>query len=128
MDVTTYDGKNIYNPVHEDETYKGRTNFFQSEFSKGNVSLHLKNVMLSDKGKYTCSVFFENWYDEVVVDLDVAGKWNGRHFLLLPQSNCITSERSMRYQWVGLVSLALSHVKDKPLLQVRLLLLPADYE
>ncbi|KGL94985.1 Butyrophilin subfamily 3 member A2, partial [Charadrius vociferus] len=74
IDVTTYDGKNIYNPVHEYETYKGRTNFFRSEFSKGNVSLHLKNVMLSDKGKYTCSVFFENWYDEVVVDLDVAGK------------------------------------------------------
>ncbi|GAB0202199.1 mitochondrial enolase superfamily member 1 [Grus japonensis] len=28
--------------------------------------------MLSDKGKYISSVFFENWYDEVVVDLDVA--------------------------------------------------------
>ncbi|XP_076219616.1 butyrophilin subfamily 3 member A2-like [Aptenodytes patagonicus] len=72
--VTTYDGKNTLNPVREDETYQGRTNFFQSEFNKGNVSLHLKNVMLSDKGKYTCSVFFENWYDEVVVDLDVAAK------------------------------------------------------
>ncbi|KFQ80721.1 Butyrophilin subfamily 3 member A2, partial [Phoenicopterus ruber ruber] len=74
MDVTTYDGKNTHNPVQEDRTYKGRTNFFQSEFDKGNVSLHLKNVMLSDKGKYTCSVFFENWYDEVVIDLDVAGE------------------------------------------------------
>ncbi|KAM6107555.1 butyrophilin subfamily 3 member A2-like [Phoenicopterus ruber ruber] len=74
MDVTTYDGKNTHNPVQEDRTYKGRTNFFQSEFDKGNVSLHLKNVMLSDKGKYTCSVFFENWYDEVVIDLDVAAK------------------------------------------------------
>ncbi|NXS45534.1 BT3A2 protein, partial [Balaeniceps rex] len=74
IDVTTYDGKNTYKPVHEGETYQGRTNFFQSEFNKGNVSLHLKNVVLSDKGKYTCSVFFENWYDEVVVDLDVAAK------------------------------------------------------
>ncbi|KAF1482045.1 Butyrophilin subfamily 3 member A2, partial [Pygoscelis antarcticus] len=72
--VTTYYGKNTHNPVHEDETYQGRTNFFQSEFYKGNMSLHLKNVMVSDKGKYTCSVFFENWYDEVVVDLDVAAK------------------------------------------------------
>ncbi|NXW49318.1 BT3A2 protein, partial [Nyctiprogne leucopyga] len=74
IDVTTYDGKNTYNPVHEDKTYQGRTNFFQSEFNKGNVSLHLKNVVLSDKGKYICSVFFENWYDEVVVDLRVAAK------------------------------------------------------
>ncbi|KFQ49418.1 Butyrophilin subfamily 3 member A2, partial [Pelecanus crispus] len=72
--VTTYDGKNPYNPVLEEETYQGRTNFFRSEFSQGNVSLHLKNVMLSDKGKYTCSVFFGNGYDEVVVDLDVAGE------------------------------------------------------
>ncbi|XP_010572278.1 PREDICTED: butyrophilin subfamily 3 member A2-like, partial [Haliaeetus leucocephalus] len=74
IDVTTYGGKNSRNPVHEDETYRGRTNFFWSEFNKGNVSLHLKNVTLSDKGKYTCSVFFENWYDEAVVDLDVAAK------------------------------------------------------
>ncbi|KFZ56471.1 Butyrophilin subfamily 3 member A2, partial [Podiceps cristatus] len=72
--VTTYDGKNILSPVQEDRTYQGRTNFFQSEFNKGNVSLHLKNVALSDKGKYTCSVFYENWYDEVVIDLDVAGE------------------------------------------------------
>ncbi|NXQ94542.1 BT3A2 protein, partial [Sagittarius serpentarius] len=74
IEVTTYNGKNTYNPVHEDKTYQGRTNFFQSELSKGNVSLHLKNVMLSDKGKYICSVLFENWYDEVVVDLAVAAK------------------------------------------------------
>ncbi|NXP03881.1 BT3A2 protein, partial [Thinocorus orbignyianus] len=73
-DVTTYDGKNTYNPVHEHEAYQGRTNFFQSEFNKGNLSLHLKNVTLLDKGKYTCSVFFESWYDEVVVDLNVAAK------------------------------------------------------
>ncbi|XP_074875452.1 butyrophilin subfamily 2 member A1-like [Buteo buteo] len=72
--VTTYGGKNSRNPVHEDETYRGRTNFFWSEFNKGNVSLHLKNVTLSDKGEYTCSVFFENWYDEAVVDLVVAAK------------------------------------------------------
>ncbi|KFV40628.1 Butyrophilin subfamily 3 member A2, partial [Gavia stellata] len=74
IDVTSYAGKNTYNPVYEHETYQGRTNFFQSEFNEGNLSLHLKNVMLSDKGKYTCSVFFENWYDAVVVDLDVAAK------------------------------------------------------
>lgn len=111
IDVTTYGGKNSRNPVHEDETYWGRTNFFWSEFNKGNVSLHLKNVTLSDKGKYTCSVFFENWYDEAVVDLDVAGEWNGRHLLLLPLSSCIKSERSMGYQWAGFICLALSHMK-----------------
>ncbi|KFV81329.1 Butyrophilin subfamily 3 member A3, partial [Struthio camelus australis] len=72
IDVSTYDGKNTQNPVSEDKRYQGRTNFFHTEFNKGNVSLYLKNVMVSDKGKYTCSVFFENWYDEVVVELNVA--------------------------------------------------------
>ena len=76
IDVTSYDGKNILNPVREDKTYQGRTNFFQTEISNGNVSLHLKNVMISDKGKYICSVFLENWYDEVMVDLDVAAQGN----------------------------------------------------
>ncbi|XP_040510173.1 butyrophilin subfamily 3 member A3-like isoform X5 [Gallus gallus] len=74
IDVTSYDGKNILNPVREDKTYQGRTDFFQTEISNGNVSLHLKNVMISDKGKYICSVFLENWYDEVMVDLDVAAQ------------------------------------------------------
>ncbi|XP_067170368.1 butyrophilin subfamily 2 member A2-like [Apteryx mantelli] len=70
--MSIYDGKNTQNPVTEDKRYQGRTNFFHTEFNKGNVSLYLKDVMVSDKGKYTCSVFFENWYDEVVVELQVA--------------------------------------------------------
>uniref|UniRef100_A0A8C6ZZH0 Ig-like domain-containing protein n=1 Tax=Nothoprocta perdicaria TaxID=30464 RepID=A0A8C6ZZH0_NOTPE len=81
IDVSIYDGKNTQNPVTEDKRYQGRTNFFHTEFNKGNVSLYLKNVMVSDKGKYTCSVFFENWYDEVVVELSVAGEWKDRNFL-----------------------------------------------
>ncbi|XP_021238286.1 uncharacterized protein LOC110390978 [Numida meleagris] len=74
IDVTTYDGKNTLNPVREEKTYQGRTHFFQTEINKGNLSLHLKNVMISDKGKYICSVSLENWYDEVIVDLDVAAQ------------------------------------------------------
>ncbi|XP_040510158.1 butyrophilin subfamily 2 member A1-like isoform X3 [Gallus gallus] len=72
--VTTYDGINTLNPVREEKTYQGQTHFFQSEVNRGNLSLHLKNVMLSDKGKYICFVSLENWYDEVVVDLDVAAQ------------------------------------------------------
>uniref|UniRef100_A0A8C7A3Q5 Ig-like domain-containing protein n=1 Tax=Nothoprocta perdicaria TaxID=30464 RepID=A0A8C7A3Q5_NOTPE len=87
IDVSIYDGKNTQNPVTEDKRYQGRTNFFHTEFNKGNVSLYLKNVMVSDKGKYTCSVFFENWYDEVVVELSVAGEWKDRNFL--PHSYCV---------------------------------------
>ncbi|XP_067417088.1 butyrophilin subfamily 3 member A2-like [Emydura macquarii macquarii] len=72
IDVSTYDGEK--NEERQDERYQGRTQFFQSEFQAGNVSLNLKNVMVSDKGKYTCSVSFGNWYDEVVVELDVTAR------------------------------------------------------
>ncbi|OXB74352.1 UNVERIFIED_CONTAM: hypothetical protein H355_002417, partial [Colinus virginianus] len=74
IDVTSYDGKNTLNPVKEDKIYQGRTHFFQTEINKGNLSIHLRDVMISDKGKYICSVYLENWYDEVVVDLDVAAQ------------------------------------------------------
>ncbi|NWV08142.1 BT3A2 protein, partial [Ptilonorhynchus violaceus] len=73
-EVATFDGKNPQNPFLEFDDYRGRTDFFLSEFHRGNLSLLLKNVHPSDKGKYSCSVFLENWYDEVVVDLDVAAK------------------------------------------------------
>ncbi|XP_072214346.1 butyrophilin subfamily 3 member A2-like [Excalfactoria chinensis] len=74
IEVTTYDGNNAQNPVWDTRPYFGRTSFFQSEVNKGNLSLHLKNVMVSDKGKYICSVSLENWNDGVVVDLDVAAR------------------------------------------------------
>ncbi|NXR09978.1 BT3A2 protein, partial [Semnornis frantzii] len=74
IEMTSYDGKNPHNPFLEDKAYQGRTEFFQLEFIKGNVSLHLKGVQLSDRGQYSCSVFFDNWYDEVVLDLHVAAE------------------------------------------------------
>ncbi|XP_051499741.1 butyrophilin-like protein 8 [Apus apus] len=73
-DVITFNGRNFQKLIVEDEAYQGRTDIFQSEFQRGNLSLHLKNVTFSDQGKYTCGVFFDNWYDEVVVDLLVAAQ------------------------------------------------------
>ncbi|XP_031950619.1 butyrophilin subfamily 3 member A2-like isoform X2 [Corvus moneduloides] len=72
--VATFDGKTPQNPFLEFEGYRGRTEFFPSEFHQGNLSLLLKNVRPSDQGKYTCSVFLENWYDQVMVELDVAAQ------------------------------------------------------
>nr|XP_025038775.1 butyrophilin subfamily 1 member A1-like isoform X3 [Pelodiscus sinensis] len=69
IEVSTYDGQ--IKEVRRDERYQGRTQFFQTEFRAGNVSLNLKDIKVSDKGKYTCSVSLNTWYDEVVVELDV---------------------------------------------------------
>ncbi|NWH23534.1 BT3A1 protein, partial [Grus americana] len=57
----------------QDERYKGRTEFFYSEFRAGNMSLRLKNVGSSDKGSYTCVVSFNDTYHDVLIELQVAG-------------------------------------------------------
>ncbi|XP_075770447.1 butyrophilin subfamily 2 member A1-like isoform X2 [Pelodiscus sinensis] len=72
IEVSTYDGQE--KEVRQDERYRGRTQFFQTEFRAGNVSLNLKDIKVSDKGKYTCSVSLNTWYDEVVVELDVTAR------------------------------------------------------
>ncbi|XP_038237063.1 butyrophilin subfamily 3 member A2-like [Dermochelys coriacea] len=72
IDVSTYDG--VTKEERENERYQGRTQFFHTEFQAGNMSLNLKNVIVSDKGKYTCSVSLGSWYDEVVVELDVTAR------------------------------------------------------
>ncbi|XP_054664424.1 butyrophilin subfamily 3 member A2-like [Grus americana] len=70
--VSRYDGKN--KKEKQDERYKGRTEFFYSEFRAGNMSLRLKNVGSSDKGSYTCVVSFNDTYHDVLIELQVAAK------------------------------------------------------
>uniref|UniRef100_A0A8C4KGW0 Ig-like domain-containing protein n=1 Tax=Dromaius novaehollandiae TaxID=8790 RepID=A0A8C4KGW0_DRONO len=70
--VSRYDGKS--KKEIQDERYRGRTEFFHSEFRAGNMSLHLRNVKNSDKGSYTCVVSFDNQYHDVLIELEVAGQ------------------------------------------------------
>lgn len=48
------DGKE--NLHDQDAAYKGRVNSFPSEFSKGNYSITLRDVKLTDAGSYSCSI------------------------------------------------------------------------
>ncbi|KAM6451964.1 butyrophilin subfamily 3 member A2-like isoform 1-T1 [Liasis olivaceus] len=61
-----------YQGATEDKRYQGRTELFDSEFNKGNMSLLLRNIRLSDQGLYTCIISSQNWYDEAVVELVLA--------------------------------------------------------
>ncbi|XP_067829973.1 butyrophilin subfamily 1 member A1-like [Heptranchias perlo] len=71
-------------PVHvyrngEDETaaqhkdYRGRTELFKDELTKGNVSLRIKNTRIIDAGTYTCLVDDKTDNEETAVRLDVLG-------------------------------------------------------
>uniref|UniRef100_A0A670JHP6 Ig-like domain-containing protein n=1 Tax=Podarcis muralis TaxID=64176 RepID=A0A670JHP6_PODMU len=73
IDVKSYYGRN--RPETQDNRYRGRAELSRTDLSKGNMSLILKKTHLSDQGNYTCIVFLGDWYDEVVVELVLAGEF-----------------------------------------------------
>ncbi|XP_067915501.1 NACHT, LRR and PYD domains-containing protein 1 homolog isoform X2 [Heterodontus francisci] len=61
---------------YQDPAFRGRTELFPWEFPKGNASLKLKGVTVSDMGKYTCYVIQEDGkgFIENVVELKLHDK------------------------------------------------------
>ncbi|XP_056608618.1 butyrophilin subfamily 1 member A1-like isoform X2 [Triplophysa dalaica] len=53
------------------QSYRGRTQVFKEELEKGNTSLKLSRVQISDEGLYKCFIQSESWYDDVTLDLRV---------------------------------------------------------
>ncbi|XP_030635149.1 butyrophilin subfamily 1 member A1-like [Chanos chanos] len=53
------------------QSYRGRTSLFKEELQKGNTSLKLFIVKVSDEGEYKCLIQSENWHDDVTVQVSV---------------------------------------------------------
>uniref|UniRef100_A0A8C8HD90 Uncharacterized protein n=1 Tax=Oncorhynchus tshawytscha TaxID=74940 RepID=A0A8C8HD90_ONCTS len=51
--------------------YKGRVSLFTRELERGNLSLLLKNVKVSDRGRYKCQASHLDWIQEPAVVLQV---------------------------------------------------------
>ncbi|XP_047668392.1 butyrophilin subfamily 2 member A2-like [Tachysurus fulvidraco] len=62
---------------HEDknegqaQSYRGRTSLFKEELQKGNASLKLSDLRVSDEGEYKCLVEDKSWYDDITVKVIV---------------------------------------------------------
>ncbi|KAF5888863.1 butyrophilin subfamily 1 member A1-like isoform X1, partial [Clarias magur] len=62
---------------HEDrnedqvQQYRGRTSLFKNELQKGNTSLKLSALRVSDGGEYRCLVQDKSWSDYISVYIDV---------------------------------------------------------
>ncbi|XP_072553207.1 butyrophilin-like protein 9 isoform X2 [Salminus brasiliensis] len=51
--------------------YRGRTSVFEEELQRGNISLSLSNIRLTDEGRYSCTVDSESWKTSGTVHLTV---------------------------------------------------------
>nr|XP_015201579.1 PREDICTED: butyrophilin subfamily 3 member A2-like [Lepisosteus oculatus] len=60
----------------EGSGYRGRVRLFKQEMERGNVSLLLQNVRISDQGSYTCHVSSAEWYEEPKLGLRVRRQGN----------------------------------------------------
>uniref|UniRef100_A0A3B1JVT9 Ig-like domain-containing protein n=1 Tax=Astyanax mexicanus TaxID=7994 RepID=A0A3B1JVT9_ASTMX len=55
----------------QDQFYRGRTALFREELQKGNTSLRLSDVRVSDEGAYKCLIKDKSWYDDITVQVTV---------------------------------------------------------
>ncbi|KAI5086583.1 butyrophilin-like protein 3 [Silurus meridionalis] len=59
----------------QDQSYRKRTSLFKEELQKGNASLRLSDLRVSDEGEYTCFIEDESWSDGITfyVTVNVLG-------------------------------------------------------
>ncbi|XP_030635132.1 butyrophilin subfamily 1 member A1-like [Chanos chanos] len=53
------------------QSYRGRTSLFKEELQKGNASLKLSRVKVSDEGEYRCIIQSKNWIDDISFKISV---------------------------------------------------------
>ncbi|KAK3545815.1 hypothetical protein QTP70_014903, partial [Hemibagrus guttatus] len=75
---------------HEDrnegqaQSYRGRTSLFKEELQKGNASLKLSALRVSDEGEYKCLVEDKSWSDDITVNVIVEAQ--GSHPVIRMES------------------------------------------
>ncbi|XP_029610174.1 butyrophilin subfamily 1 member A1 [Salmo trutta] len=79
MDIRWFKEGEFTNPLYlyksgmgeEGKGYKSRVSLFTQELERGNISLLLKNVKVSDMGRYKCQASHLDWIQEPAVVLQV---------------------------------------------------------
>ncbi|XP_047677961.1 erythroid membrane-associated protein-like isoform X2 [Tachysurus fulvidraco] len=66
------------------QSYKGRTSLFKEELQKGNTSLKLSALRVSDEGTYKCLVEDKSWSDDITVNVIVEAQ--GSHPVIVMES------------------------------------------
>ncbi|XP_047675870.1 butyrophilin subfamily 1 member A1-like [Tachysurus fulvidraco] len=75
---------------HEDrnedqaQSYRQRTTLFKEELQKGNASLKLSALRLTDEGEYKCLIEEKSWYDDITLHVIVEA--HGSHPVIMMES------------------------------------------
>ncbi len=56
------------------QSYRGRTELNHQELQRGDASLKLSSVRVSDEGLYKCFIQSKSWYDDATVNVSVEGE------------------------------------------------------
>ncbi|XP_062904083.1 butyrophilin subfamily 1 member A1-like [Mobula hypostoma] len=108
-------------PLAQHQDYRGRTELFKDEITKGNVSLRIKNVRLNDEGQYMCSVEDRTDLKQATVELRVLSSgsepriqmkgYHGAGIQLVCKSSGWNPEPEI--QWIGGDGNALTEAETK---------------
>ncbi|KTG04422.1 hypothetical protein cypCar_00038556 [Cyprinus carpio] len=60
--------------TEQSQSYRGRTKLNEQELQRGDASLKLSSVQVSDEGRYKCFIQSKSWSDDATVDVSVEGK------------------------------------------------------
>ncbi len=71
--VHVYDN-HVDKNTDQSESYRGRTKLNHQELQRGNASLKLSSVRVSDEGPYKCFILSKSWSDDVIVDVSIEGE------------------------------------------------------
>ncbi|XP_047669604.1 butyrophilin subfamily 1 member A1-like isoform X17 [Tachysurus fulvidraco] len=66
------------------QSYRGRTSLYKEELQKGNTSLKLSDLRVSDEGEYKCLVEDKSWFDDITVKVIVEAQ--GSHPVIMMES------------------------------------------
>ncbi len=56
------------------QSYRGRTELNHQELQRGDASLKLSSVRVSDEGLYKCFILSKSWSDDTTVNVSVEGE------------------------------------------------------
>ncbi|XP_053356050.1 butyrophilin subfamily 1 member A1-like [Clarias gariepinus] len=66
------------------ESYRARTSLFKEELQKGNASLKLSALRVSDEGEYQCLIEDKSWSDDIIIHFTVEAQ--GSHPVIMMES------------------------------------------